>query len=313
MYTRSDAIRWGIRRTRPYAQASAVLSLCLVLSGCAQVKPRADFALARRLIAQATGVEAAYDPDRPLLTEEQLDATFDDGLSLEEALRVALLNNRRLHAEFASIGVAPQTRDFDPDTEGPGTVIGDHNVFREHCSVHRSIHETEPTRIGNQNLFMDSAHAGHDVVMGDRNVLANGSALGGHVVVADDVIIGGNAAAHQFVRLGRGALMSGLAGTALDVMPWFVVTQLNVAGSFNIIGLRRNGFSSEQIDTVRWVYRTFVRQGISIASATERLKERAGDPLIDEYIQFVEAAERPICTGRGRQARNDRDDSSDSE
>lgn len=214
---------------------------------------------------------------------------------------------------FASIGVAPQTRDFDPDTEGPGTVIGDHNVFREHCSVHRSIHETEPTRIGNQNLFMDSAHAGHDVVMGDRNVLANGSALGGHVVVADDVIIGGNAAAHQFVRLGRGALMSGLAGTALDVMPWFVVTQLNVAGSFNIIGLRRNGFSSEQIDTVRWVYRTFVRQGISIASATERLKERAGDPLIDEYIQFVEAAERPICTGRGRQARNDRDDSSDSE
>ncbi|MCP4836657.1 MAG: acyl-ACP--UDP-N-acetylglucosamine O-acyltransferase [Phycisphaera sp.] len=214
---------------------------------------------------------------------------------------------------FASIGVAPQTRDFDPDTEGPGTVIGDHNVFREHSSVHRSIHETDPTRIGNGNLFMDSAHAGHDVVMGDRNVLANGSALGGHVILADDVIIGGNAAAHQFVRLGRGALMSGLAGTALDVMPWFVVTQLNVAGSFNIIGLRRNGFSSEQIDTVRWVYRTFVRQGLSIVTATERLKERAGDPLIDEYIEFVETAERPICTGRGRQAPSDRNDSSDSE
>ena len=101
-----SAIRGGNRLSRRCAQMFAVLTLALVLSGCAQVKPYADFTQARRLIAQATGMEAAYHPDTPLLTEEQLDATFDDGLSLEEALRVALLNNRQLHAEFASIGVA---------------------------------------------------------------------------------------------------------------------------------------------------------------------------------------------------------------
>lgn len=214
---------------------------------------------------------------------------------------------------FSSIGVAPQTRDFNPDEEGPGTVIGDHNVFREHASVHRSIHETDPTRIGNQNLFMDSAHAGHDVVMGDRNVLANGSALGGHVVVEDDVIIGGNAAVHQFVRVGRGALMSGLAGTALDVMPWFMVTRLNVAGSFNIIGLRRNGFTSEQIDTVRWVYRLFCRRGNKVVDAIEQISEREGDPVIDDYLRFIKLSNRPICTMKGRRESRDDDSLEDEE
>ena len=182
---------------------------------------------------------------------------------------------------FSCIGVAPQTSHFDPSVEGPGTVIGDQNVFREHSSVHRSIHETDPTRIGDRNLFMDSAHAGHDVVMGNGIVLANGSALGGHVIVEDDVIIGGNAAVHQFVRVGRGAMMSGLAGTALDVMPWFMVTRLNVAGSFNVIGLRRQGFSREDIHTVRWVYRLFCRNGHTVGEAIEQLNERKGEPVVD--------------------------------
>ncbi len=106
MNTPSNAIRRRARMPRRYTHRLAVLAPALALAGCAQVKPEADFAQARRLIAQATGVETAHDPTAPLLTEEQLDATFADGLSLEEALSVALLNNRRLHAEFASIGVA---------------------------------------------------------------------------------------------------------------------------------------------------------------------------------------------------------------
>ncbi len=212
---------------------------------------------------------------------------------------------------FSCIGVAPQTLHFDPDLEGPGTVIGDRNVFREHSSVHRSIHETDPTRIGDRNLFMDSAHAGHDVVMGDGIVLANGSALGGHVIVENDVIIGGNAAVHQFVRVGRGAMLSGLAGTALDVMPWFMVTRLNVAGSFNVIGLKRHGFSREEIHTVRWVYRQFCREGLTVGEATERLEERRGDRIVDDYLRFIEESNRPICTMKGR-IEGDEDDEDDS-
>lgn len=201
---------------------------------------------------------------------------------------------------FCSIGVAPQTLHFRPDDEGSGTVIGDHNVFREHSSVHRAIHPTEPTRIGHHNLFMDSAHAGHDVQMADRVVVANGAAIGGHAIIEDHVIIGGNSGVHQFVRLGRGCMLSGSGGSALDVMPWFLVTLLNVAGSFNIVGLRRQGCTSEEIDTVRWVYRLFCRSGLPVNVAKERLAERAGDPVIDEYLTFISRSSRALCTMRGR-------------
>ena len=201
---------------------------------------------------------------------------------------------------FCCIGVAPQTLHFDPRQEGPGTVIGDENVFREHSSVHRAIHESEPTRIGHRNLFMDSGHAGHDVQMGDEVVVANGAAIGGHAIVEDQVIIGGNSAVHQFVRLGHGCMLSGLAGSALDVMPWFTVTLLNVAGSFNIVGLRRRGFSSQDIDTVRWVYRLFCRSGLPVGAAKDRLRERAGEPIIDQYLAFIDRSSRPLCTMRGR-------------
>lgn len=201
---------------------------------------------------------------------------------------------------FSCLGVAPQTLHFDPSKEGPGTVIGDHNVFREHSSVHRSIHETEPTRIGSHNLFMDSAHAGHDVQMANHVVVANGAAIGGHAIIEDHVIIGGNSGVHQFVRLGRGCFLSGSGGSALDVMPWFTVTMLNVAGSFNIIGLRRHGFTSEQIDTVRWVYRLFCRSGLPLTAAKKELETRAGDPIVDEYLAFLGESTRAICTMRGR-------------
>jgi UDP-N-acetylglucosamine acyltransferase len=210
---------------------------------------------------------------------------------------------------FCAIGVAPQTLHFDPDKEGPGTIIGDRNVFREHSSVHRAIHETEPTRIGNHNLFMDSAHAGHDVQMADHVVAAKGAAIGGHAIIEDHVIIGGNSGVHQFVRLGRGCMLSGSGGTALDVLPWFTVTLLNVAGSFNIIGLRRHGFTSDQIDTVRWIYRLFCRSGLPLAVATERLQERAGDSVADEYLAFLSKSTRAICTLRGRRSGREKTES----
>lgn len=102
----THAISGASRPARRRAQTLAVLALTWALGGCAQVRSQADFAEAQRLIAQATGVEVACDPDAPPLTDAELDATFNDGLSLEEALRVTLQNNRQLQADFASIGVA---------------------------------------------------------------------------------------------------------------------------------------------------------------------------------------------------------------
>ena len=96
MNTRSNVTRWGIRPARRYGPTSATLALTLVMVGCAQVRPQANFAQARRLIAQATGVEAAYDPLAPLLTNEQLEATFDDGLDEWQRGRWTRLSRHRL-------------------------------------------------------------------------------------------------------------------------------------------------------------------------------------------------------------------------
>ena len=201
---------------------------------------------------------------------------------------------------FACIGSAPQTSHFDPDSEGPGTVIGDHNIFREHSSIHRSIHETEPTRIGNHNLFMDSAHAGHDCIIGDHVIMSKGAALGGHVTLENNVIVGGGAMIHQFCRIGRGAMLGGLVGMSRDLMPWFTATAMNMAATINTIGMKRNGHSSEDVNIARWVYRTICRSNLTIEQARQQLETEREHPLVAEYLTFMERSNRPICTASGR-------------
>jgi UDP-N-acetylglucosamine acyltransferase len=201
---------------------------------------------------------------------------------------------------FATLGTAPQTHHFNPNDEGPGTVIGNDNSFREHCSVHRATHETQPTRIGNNNLFMDSAHAGHDCQVHNNIVLAQASVLGGHVTVEDRAIIGGLAGVHQFCRIGRGAMLGGSLGITRDLMPWFTTSEFNVAVAINTIGMKRAGYSAGDIDTARWVYRLICRSKLTIAQARAEMETRRDEPLVAEYLTFMDNSNRPICTAHGR-------------
>ena len=127
--------------------------------------------------------------------------------------------------------------------------------------------------------------------------------IGGHVQLADRVTLGGNATIHQFVRVGRGAMFTGSIGTSLDLPPWFTLTARNVAGSMNVVGLRRSGASPEEIHTVRWVYRQLYRSGCTPQQSLGRLRTRAGDPVVDQYIAFIEQSKRGICHGQPRPAR----------
>jgi UDP-N-acetylglucosamine acyltransferase len=188
---------------------------------------------------------------------------------------------------------------FDPALPGPGLIIGDDNIFREGFTAHRGKTQ-QPTRIGNGNYWMANSHVGHDAVVGNRCIIANGALLAGHVEMADRVVVGGNATIHQFVRVGEGALISGLTGMSKDLCPWFTLTAINVAGSINVIGLRRAGASPQRIDAVRWVYRTICRAGLTVPRALERLREREGDPTVAEYIAFATRSQRGVLTARGR-------------
>jgi UDP-N-acetylglucosamine acyltransferase len=201
---------------------------------------------------------------------------------------------------FACLGFAPQHAKFDPATHGPGLQIGHSNTFREHVTVHRAFTNEGPTTIGDRNTFMVNSHVGHDCRVGNDVVLVNAALLGGHVVVSDRVIVGGATAVHQFVRVGRGSMLSGGVATSVDVPPFFMLTGINVCGSLNLIGMRRSGMSHQQIDDVRWVYRTVCRQGLGLRSAIEVLRQRAERPLVAEYIAFLDASTRGVGTGRAR-------------
>jgi len=200
---------------------------------------------------------------------------------------------------FAALGFAPQDFKWDPAEPGAGVRIGDGNVFRESATVHRATSQETPTRIGNHNYWMVNSHAGHDSLVGNDCVFANGVLLGGWVEIGDGVVTGGNTAIHQHCRVGRGALLSGAMGLNKDLPPFFMLTGGNIAGSFNVVGMRRAGMPSQQIDDVKWVFKTLYRKGLSFNRALETLHTRADRPIVAEYLAFFEASERGIVPGRG--------------
>jgi UDP-N-acetylglucosamine acyltransferase len=221
-------------------------------------------------------------------------------VQLEGPLR---LGARNLLFPFVALGMAPQDLGFPQGEPGAGLVVGDDNVFRESATLHRATSREEPTRVGDANYWMVNSHAGHDCRIGSRCVFANGTLLAGHVEVGDGVVTGGNVAVHQHCRVGRGALLSGTMGLNKDLPPFFLLTGGNIAGSLNLVGMRRSGMPGSEIDEVRWVFKMLYRKGLSIQRATQELKARADRPLVAEYIAFIEASKRGIVPGEGEARR----------
>lgn len=208
---------------------------------------------------------------------------------------------------YTTIGFAPQSRTYDPDHAGCGVLIGNDNILREHVTINRAMTEEGPTRLGNDNYIMAQCHAGHDVQIGDHTNLANSVHIGGHAIIEDKVTIGGATAIHQFVRIGHGAMLSGCTATTRDVLPWFVVTATNIAASLNMVGMRRQGLTGEEIETVRWVFKTINRRGHSLPTAIDVIRERGNtqsDRIIKRFISFIDRSERPICTAFPGKARS---------
>jgi UDP-N-acetylglucosamine acyltransferase len=209
------------------------------------------------------------------------------------------LGERNQVYPFSTLGMAPQDFKWDPERAGAGLLVGDENVFRESVTIHRATSDDTPTRIGHRNLFMVNTHAGHDAQVGSDCVLANGALLAGAVEVDDGVVMGGNAAVHQFCRVGRGALLSGTMGLSQDLPPFFMLTGGNVAGSINLVGMRRAGMPSREIDDVRWVYKVLYRRGLSPKRAIAELETRQDRPRVAEYLAFIDASRRGIVRGAG--------------
>lgn len=179
--------------------------------------------------------------------------------------------------------------------------IGNDNVFREHVTVHRGTTQSMVTRIGDGNFFMANSHIGHDCQVGSRCIFANGALVGGHCTIDDSVYLSGNAAVHQWVRVGRLALLSGLSASTKDIPPFIIQQGIDSVVGLNVIGMRRAGMPHAEIDAVRKAYHIIFRQGMVLPAALGLVERDLGTvPAVAEMVAFIRESKRGINPVRER-------------
>jgi UDP-N-acetylglucosamine acyltransferase len=202
---------------------------------------------------------------------------------------------------YAVLGEQPQHLRYNG--EPARLVIGDHNIFREHVTIHRGTAASGETRVGNQNFLMANSHIGHDCRIGDNCILANGSLVAGHCTLENNVYLSGNAALHQFVHVGRLALLSGVSGSTKDIPPFVMQNRTNWVVGVNVVGMRRAGIPTARIDGVRHAFHILYREGMLIPAALAKIeRDLPGVPEVAEMVAFIRASTRGITLNLGSDA-----------
>jgi len=197
----------------------------------------------------------------------------------------------------AVISAIPQDLKFSG--EDTTVEIGDHTTIREFVTINRGTTALGKTVVGSHNLLMAYVHIAHDCVVGDHCILANGVTLAGHIVIDDYAIIGGLSAVHQFVHVGSHVMISGGSLIRKDVPPYTKAARepLSYIG-VNSVGLRRRGFSNEQIHEIQEIYRIIFQKGFNHTRALEVIdKEIASSPEKNYITTFIRSSQRGIMKG----------------
>jgi UDP-N-acetylglucosamine acyltransferase len=211
--------------------------------------------------------------------------------------RGTTLGDRNAVHPGAIIGHLPQDLSFDAKLE-TFTHIGNDNVFREHCQVHRATKAGAATIIGDKNLLMALSHVAHDCKLGNNVVLVNQASLPGHCHVGDRVIMSGFTGIHQFCRIGRLAMVSALSVSNKDLPPFFIYGGRPArAQSINAVGLRRAGVSRESRLDLKRAYKLLYREGLTIPEALVRIGAECKSPEAQELVEFIRASKRGVAQG----------------
>ena len=197
--------------------------------------------------------------------------------------------------QFASVGEECQDKKYRG--EPTELVIGDRNVIREGCTLHRgTVQDQGITRIGSDNLFMAYVHVAHDCVVGNGTIFANNATIAGHVHVGDSVILGGFTTVHQFCRIGAFA-MTGFASAVNQDVPAFVMVRGNMAEAhgMNFEGMRRRGYAPELVAALRRAYKTVYLRGLKLEEALAQLEaDAAAWPEVRLFTDSIRASTRGI-------------------
>ncbi len=175
--------------------------------------------------------------------------------------------------------------------------IGDNNKIREYVTINPATKDGESTLIGDGNLIMAYSHIAHDCIVKNNAVFANGATLAGHVEVDDGAIIGGLSGVHQFIRIGKLAIVGGCSKVTQDIPP-FIMVDGHPATAFGVnkVGLERSGFTQEERNYARRAFKILFLQHRTLQNAIQTLKEElASGPILDALLNFLSATKHGIC------------------
>lgn len=218
------------------------------------------------------------------------EVVLHDGVELKS--HVVVTGTTEIGAEtvifpFAVIGEIPQDLKFRG--EKTSLVIGERNRIREHVTMNTGTEGGGGvTRIGNDGLFMAGCHVAHDVQVGNNVILVNNAALAGHCVIEDEVIIGGLSGVHQWVRIGRGAIIGAVTMVTNDVIPHGLVQgPRGVLDGLNLVGLKRRGVARSDITALRAAFQMLAQGEGAFQDRARRLGEETQSDYVREIVEFV--------------------------
>jgi UDP-N-acetylglucosamine acyltransferase len=200
----------------------------------------------------------------------------------------------------AIIGGPPQDVSFSPKRK-TRVEIGNDNIIREYCTIHRGSPEGSATKIGDKNFLMAGAHIGHNCVIESNVLIANNCLLAGHVRVDDGAFLGGGSTFHQFMHIGRLAMVQGSSAFGKDLPPFVVAAERNSVFGLNVIGLRRAGMSEKDRDEIKAAFKLIYLSGLNTSQALKKGETIAVGTAAREFLDFVaDSKKRGICPFKRR-------------
>jgi UDP-N-acetylglucosamine acyltransferase len=192
------------------------------------------------------------------------------------------------------LGTDPLDRSFSG--ERSYLVIGDDNRIREHYTVSRGTKPESVTRIGNGNYIMTSGHIAHNCVLADNIVVASCALIAGYVEIENQAFVSGGVVVHQFSKIGRLAMIGGNTRVNSDAPPYFLYSDFDIAPKgLNLVGLRRAGFTAQEIQPLKTAYRLLYRSGLKLGVALERIVAEAPSEHTRHLIEFIRGSKRGIA------------------
>lgn len=205
-----------------------------------------------------------------------------------------------------SAGAALGTDPFDKNFTGERSylVIGNGNRIREHFTISRGTAPESVTRVGDGNFIMSSGHIAHNATVGNQTVIASCALIAGHVTVEDQAFISGCVVVHQFCRIGRLAMIGGGVRVNQDLPPFFLYSGVYASPvGLNFVGLRRAGFTGEEVAAIKRAYRLLYRSGLKLKDALERIEREVDTPHGRHIAEFVRGTKRGIAHEREGRSR----------